>query len=77
MPLPDGRRITLEAARYDGAEPSRAQRSTGLYIAMGGKRVRLSGAAGQLTQAGRAFFPGGPPLPFDPQQDPVQVGRSE
>ena len=77
MPLSVARRAALEAARNAGAEPIRAQRSMGLSIAIDGKRVRLSDPAGQLTEAGRVFYPNGPPLPFDPQQDPIQVGRSE
>ena len=77
MPLTAARRSALELAREAGAEAQRAQRTLGLYIVLDGVRVRLREPSGRLTEAGMVFFPAGAPLPFDHNQDPVQVGRSE
>ena len=77
MPLNQAQRQALEAARAAGAVPRSSGRGLGLSVTVGGKRLRLAGPDGRRTEAGKAWFPQGEPLPFNTDQEPILRGRNE
>jgi hypothetical protein len=77
MPLKRAQREAVEAAKSAGAVPQPAGRGLGLSVTVGAKRIRLTGTDGKRTEAGKLWYPGGNPLPYDTEQEPTLRGRSE